>query len=230
VSRPAAGGSRWVTVDPERLEGWLAGFARRHGATTWRAEPSTVEVTAGDGALAGCEVPFPPLPVDAAARWGGLVDHALAERTVGVLLVRLGGFAAGVFEGTRLVASRVGSRPVHGRAAAGGWSQHRFARRREGQARTALEAAADAAADVLLPALDRLDAVVAGGDRRAVDGVLADPRLGPLHPLLTPRLLEVPDPRRRVLEDAPRRFRAVSIRVVEPEGDVGEVDGGRSTS
>jgi hypothetical protein len=29
----------------------------------------------------------------------------------------------------------------------------------------------------------------------------------------------VPDPRRRVLEDAPRRVRAVSIRVVEP-GDV----------
>jgi hypothetical protein len=141
----------------------------------------------------------------------------------------------------------VGSRPVHGRAAAGGWSQHRFARRREGQARTALEAAAEAAVTVLLPALGALDAVVAGGDRRAVDGVLADPRLGPLHPLLTPRLLEVPDPRRRVLEDAARRFRAVSIRVVEPEGGrgeaprqgarkrpdrpgVGEVDGGRSTS
>jgi hypothetical protein len=161
-------------------------------------------------------VPFPPLPVDPGGRYGGLLDHALADRTVGVLLVRLGGFAAGVVEGTRVVASRVGSRPVHGRAAAGGWSQHRFARRREGQARTALEAAAAAAAAVLLPALGGLDAVVAGGDRRAVEAVLADPRLAALRPLLAARLLDVPDPRRRVLEDAPRRVRAVSIRVVEP--------------
>jgi hypothetical protein len=216
VSRPAAGGGRWVSVDPERLEGWLEGFGGRHGALTGTAGPVTVEVRAADGAFAGCEVPFPPLAVDPGARYGGLLDHALTDRTVGVLLVRLGGFAAGVVEGTRLVASRVGSRPVHGRAAAGGWSQHRFARRREGQARTALEAAAEAAAAVLLPALGGLDAVVAGGDRRAVEAVLADPRLATLRPLLAARLLDVPDPRRRVLEDAPRRVRAVSIRVVEP--------------
>ena len=216
MSRPAAGGGRWVSVDPERLEGWLEGFGGRHGALTCTAGAVEVEVRAADGAFAGCEVPFPPLPVDPGARYGGLLDHALADRTVGVLLVRLGGFAAGVVEGTRLVASRVGSRPVHGRAAAGGWSQHRFARRREGQARTALEAAAEAAAAVLLPALGALDAVVAGGDRRAVEAVLADPRLAALRPLLAARLLNVPDPRRRVLEDAPRRVRAVSIRVVEP--------------
>jgi hypothetical protein len=185
----------------------------------WRAGPARVEVHAADGAVAVCAVPLPPLAVDPEAPWGGLVAHVLAERAVGVLLVRLGGFAAGVFEGPRLVASRVGSRPVHGRAAAGGWSQQRFARRREGQARTALEAAADAAAAVILPAAAGLRAVVTGGDRRALDGVLADSRLAPLRPLLSPRVLDVPDPRRRVLEDAPRRFRAVAIRVVEPDGD-----------
>lgn len=228
MSRPAAGGGRWVSVDPERLEHWLEGFAGRHGAVTWTAGATSVDVRAADGARAGCEVPFPPLAPDPGAAYGGLLDHALAERRVGVLLVRLGGFAAGVVEGTRLVASRVGSRPVHGRAAAGGWSQHRFARRREGQARTALEAAAEAAVAVLLPALGGLDAVVAGGDRRAVDAVLADPRLAVLRPLLSPRLLDVPDPRRRVLDDAPRRLRAVSIRVVEP-GDAPEVDGPRAT-
>lgn len=226
MSRPAAGGGRWVTVDPERLEGWLTGFAGRHGAVTWRAAPGAVEVSAADGARAGCEVPFPPLPADGAAAYGGLVEHALAVRSVGVLLVRLGGFATGIFEGTGLVASRVGSRPVHGRAAAGGWSQHRFARRREGQARTALEAAAEAAVSVLLPARDRLDAVVTGGDRRAVDAVLADPRLGPLGPLLVERLLEVPDPRRRVLEDAPRLFRGVRIRVIEPDHGPSPLPGG----
>ena len=215
MSRPAAGGGRWVSVDPERLPAWLDGFAARHGAVEWHAGPERVEVHAADGALAACEVPLPPLTVDPDAPWGGLPAHALAERTVGVLLVRLGGFAAGVFAGSRLVASQTGSRPVHGRAAAGGWSQRRFARRREGQARVALDAAAEAAAAVLLPAVDTLHALVGGGDRRAVEAVLADARLASLRPLLSPRLLDVPDPRRRVLEDAPRLFRAVSIRVVE---------------
>ena len=37
----------------------------------------------------------------------------------------------------QLAASKTGSRLVHGRAAAGGWSQHRFARRRENQATAA---------------------------------------------------------------------------------------------
>jgi len=45
--------------------------------------------------------------------------HCLRERRLGVLLVRLGGHAAGVFEGRRLVSSKVGSRQVHGRSAAG---------------------------------------------------------------------------------------------------------------
>ena len=64
-----------------------------------------------------------------------------------MLLVRLGGYAAGVFTGYPPVlgTAKVGSRLVHGRSAAGGWSQHRFARRREKQANEALDAAADAA-------------------------------------------------------------------------------------
>jgi Actinobacteria/chloroflexi VLRF1 release factor len=215
-----------VTVDPERLARWLDGFAERHGATTWTAGPLAVEGTAADGARARCEVPFPPLAVDGDATAGGLVRHACAERTVGVLLVRLGGFAAGVFEGPRLLVSRRGRRPVHGRAAAGGWSQHRFARRREGQARAALDAAAAAAAAVLLPVLERLDAVVTGGDRRAVEAVLADARLERLRPLLDARLLDLPDPTRRVLEEAGRRLREVSILVVEPAAPEDAVDPG----
>ena len=76
-----------------------------------------------------------------------------ADRTVGVLLVRLGGYAAGVFTGTEpvLAASKVGSRLVHGRSAAGGQSQRRFARRRENQAQQALGAAADTAVAVFGP-------------------------------------------------------------------------------
>ncbi len=86
-------------------------------------------------------------PDDPAAIAEALAAHARKPRTVGVLLVRLGGYAAGVFTGYPPVLgdAKVGSRPVHGRSAAGGWSQHRFARRREKQANEALSAAADAA-------------------------------------------------------------------------------------
>jgi hypothetical protein len=105
---------------------------------------------------------------------------------------------------------------VQGRSAAGGWSQQRFARRRAGQARVAAEAAADVAAAVLLPAVGDLDAVVLGGDRRAVADVLDDARLAPLRPLVGPPHLDVPDPRRRVLEQAPELFRRVRIRVIDP--------------
>lgn len=215
-SRPAAGGGRWVSVGPERLARWLAGFAERHGAVTTVATATTVVLSAADGARAEVEVPFPPCQnlsaLEPAEVLTALVEHALAPRTVGVLLVRRGGHAAGVFEGPKLVASKVGSRHVQGRTAAGGWSQQRFARRREGQAAVAVGAAADEAARVLLAR--PLQALVVGGDRASVDAVLADRRLAPLQALVTGRLLDVGDPRLKVLQEV--RFRDVWIRVVDP--------------
>jgi hypothetical protein len=149
--------------------------------------------------------------------------HARRPRTVGVLLVRLGGYAAGVFTGYPpvLADAKTGSRLVHGRSAAGGWSQHRFARRREKQASEALQAAATAAADVFgrrsggRPGED-LDAVVLGGDKRAMAELRQDPRLAPYLAIATDRFLTVPDPKRAVLEATPRLFLAVRIRLTEP--------------
>jgi peptide subunit release factor 1 (eRF1) len=117
-----------------------------------------------------------------------------------------------VFSGRRLVASKVGRRQVHARHRAGGSSQKRFARRREGQARVALEAAADVAARVLLEHRRDLEAVVLGGDRRALAEVLEDPRLRPLRPLVVERVLDVPDPRLAVLQGTPDLFRATVLR------------------
>jgi len=207
---------RRVTVEPERLAGWLSRFADRHGATRWTATPSAVEVTAEDGSVALLVAPFPPLGEHPAATYGGIVEHALTDRRVGVLLVRLGGFAAGVFEGQRLLTSKVGRRQVHGRSAAGGWSQQRFARRREGQVRVAQVAAADLASTLLVPEAGRLDAVVLGGDRRAVDAVLEDRRLAPLRRLVVDPLLDVPDPKLKVLQGTPALFRAVRIDITDP--------------
>jgi hypothetical protein len=203
-----------VTVEAERLAGWLDRFTARHGAAAIEVGPDAVVVRAEDGSLARLTVPFPPLAAGDAP-YGGIVDHALADRRVGVLLVRLGGFAAGIFDGTSLVSSKVGRRQVHGRSAAGGWSQQRFARRREGQVRVALAAAADVAAAVLLPEAGRLDALVLGGDRRSVEPVLEDRRLGPLRRLVTGPVLDVPDPRLAVLRETPAAFRAVPVEVTD---------------
>lgn len=195
-------------MSPERLAGWIERFGAGHGGLAESTvDAAAVTLTAADGTIAELRVPFPPLHGD------DLVGHALAERRVGVLLVRLGGYACGVFDGTRLVASKVGSRQVHGRSAAGGQSQQRFARRREGQVRVALAAAADTAAAVLVPMVSTVDAIVLGGDRRAVDEVLADRRLALLRPLVAEARLDVPDPRLRVLQATPELFRAVRIRL-----------------
>jgi Actinobacteria/chloroflexi VLRF1 release factor len=227
MANEGAGGPRWLDVAPDRLGRWLGSFADRHGGLAEPPEAGDVVMTvrAADGSAAECHVPFPPLaaagpgprPAGVTGVAARIAAHARADRTVGVFLVRLGGYAAGVFTGPdqQLAASKVGSRLVHGRSAAGGQSQHRFARRREKQASEALAAAADTAARVLVPYLGRLDALVLGGDKRAMSGMSADPRLRPLLDLATDRFLTVPDPRLAVLRATPPMYLAVQIRLTE---------------
>jgi hypothetical protein len=209
AAREVAGGGRQVAVAPQRLEHWLDGFEQRHGDL--REEPdgeSGLRFCAADGARALCQPAFPPLLRHTR---DGLLEHSLRERRIGVLLVRLGGHAAGVFEGATLTVSKVGSRQVHGRSAAGGWSQQRFARRREGQVSTATRAAVEVALRVLLPEAAALDALVTGGDRTALKAVLGDAHLAPLRPLVTSRVLDVADPRLRVLQQSITSACAVHI-------------------
>jgi VLRF1 release factor-like protein len=222
-------------LPPARLERWLDRWAAEHApvASTEIDEGEVVFIAPG-GERVVCEPPFAPLPAAVRGSRAGfdaspLLDHVRRQRTVGVLLVRLGGHAAGVFEGERLVESKVGSRLVHGRHRKGGSSSGRFARRREGQARVALQGAADVAARVLVPHAEGpdataargggrpLDAMVLGGDRRALDTVLADPRLAVLRPLALDRIYDVPEPRLAVLRAMPERFLAT---IVRPSGRI----------
>lgn len=211
---------RWLDVGPERIAGWLDSFAVTHGGASSEPGREIVTVRAADGAVAECYPPFPPLPVGTAGTGPELAAHAIADRTVAVLLVRLGGYAAGVFAGSdaRLVGSKVGSRLVHGRSAAGGTSQHRFARRREKQASEALAAAADCAAGVFGRYGGQIDAVVLGGDKRAMAALREDVRLRPYFRLAVDRFLTVPDPRLNVLKATSRAFRAIRIQLTEPAG------------
>ena len=163
-------------IPPERLGRWLSRWADAHGGVARSAAGETaVTFTAADGSVVECEPPFPPLR-------GDLLEHVARERTVGVLLVRLGGHAAGVFRGAVLIDSKVDSKLVHGRHRKGGSSSGRFARRREGQARVALAT------------------------------VLEDARLAAVRALAVERVLEVGEPRLRVLEATPAAFRATVVR------------------
>lgn len=220
--RPLSGGGRAVEVSGDRLAGWFERFAERHGgAAGTHVDPERVEVRAQDGSTAAVRVPYGPLPVSpadhAGLAVGDLVEHVLAPRTIGLVLVRLGAYSVGVVRNGAVERSSTGRPLVHGRSKAGGWSQKRFSRRREGQSRRALDSAADAVARVLLPERERLDAVVLGGDRRALEEVRADPRLGELMGLAEPRVLDVPEPRRSVLDDAARRTRAVEVEIREAD-------------
>ncbi len=158
--------------------------------------------------LAESRLVLPPFPVDRfkeTAGWHIGPMHSLLDkpRRIAVVLVRLGGFAIGVFEGERLIASKVDSPFVKGRHRAGGSSSGRFARRREGQARSLFDKACETFRDVVEPHRASLDYLVLGGDRMTlVDfekrcGYLSNFRAIRLH-----RILHVPDPRQKVLENA----------------------------
>jgi hypothetical protein len=141
-----------------------------------------------------------------------LLEEIARDRVVAVLLVRLGGYAAGVFEGERLVTSKVGARFVKGRHKKGGSSANRFRRRREEQARALAVKAAEVAADVLGPWRERAEATALGGDRAAVEAVLAQRLdLAWLADRAVPRFFAVPDPRLRVLERLPYDLYAVEV-------------------
>lgn len=211
-------GSRTALVAPERLAGWLERFAASHGAIQVCAGPDFVDVRAADGATAHCGVPFPPLkshPADPADPWPALVDHALRERRFGALLIRRGGYAAGVFDSGALIVSKVGSRYVQGRTAAGGQSQQRFARRRDNQATALVGAAVEVAARILAPQAKTLAALVTGGDRPLITAALDDRRLAALAALPRGPWLDVGDPREKVLRAAGEIARAVRITITD---------------
>lgn len=213
--RQVAGGGRAVEVEPERLAAFFDGFAARNGGVA-RTEVSArrVLVTAVDGTTATVDLPFEPLQGagkhDGLAI-GALVDYAQRPRRIGLLLARKGAHSVGIAVDGRVVASRTDRHLVQGRTAAGGWSQQRFARRREQQGRKALERAADDVHDVLGAELPGLDAVVLGGDRRALDELRADRRLAPIFAKAADRVLDLGEPRRALLDDAAQRARALEV-------------------
>ncbi|VXB51107.1 acVLRF1 family peptidyl-tRNA hydrolase [Nocardioides sp. AX2bis] len=202
-----------VLVPPGRVERWVDNVGVRHGELVLEVGDGALVGSAADGSSFAARLPFGRAydgPADAGS-FAAAVRNAVPGEW-GLLLVRKGGFAVAAMRGTTTTASKVGQRHVQGRTKAGGQSQQRFARRRDNQARQAYEAAADHAARVLEDLARHGGPVVVGGDRAAVEEVLADPRLGRLE--VHEPWLDVPDPRRSVLDEAALRAASCLVRVV----------------
>jgi hypothetical protein len=211
--RPAVGGGRWVEVTPSRLPGWLNGFAGRHGAYHVSDCDTALRITAVDGTTVAL---WPPPGAPLRDEVDTFVQEALRDRRIGLLLARQSAVAVGIADGPNLVESKVDTSYVQSRTAAGGWSQHRYARRRENQAKAAAESAAELAVRLLLPAVRSLSTVVTGGDRRTVEAILADPRLAAVVAVRSDRFLDVREPRLAVLRDAVAAARTVRLLVEDP--------------
>ena len=203
---------RVVAVPWRRVEGWIARYESRHPETTWKVSPTLVTAHSADGSAVSFSVPVAPL---ADSTTSGLVEHLGRDWQIGIVLVRRGGFAVARLVGDEVVDSKVGQRHVQGRTKAGGWSQHRFARRRDNQARAAYDAAGGYVDTLLMPHVRRLDLLAVGGDRVAARAVLEMPELAGLSVVPQQWLAGLPDPRRSVLDRAVGIVCSVSVEIVD---------------
>ncbi len=92
----------------------------------------------------------------------------LREYLFGLVLVRLGSFAAGVVKGDRLLSSKVGKGLVHGRHRQGGSSAHRFERHRDKQMETFFTRVCGHVREQLEPYAGELQYLIYGGTRETL--------------------------------------------------------------
>lgn len=210
---------RRLELTPPRLHRWWAKFHADHPDVGAEVVDGALELRSSDGTIARFTGWYPLMPDDdALAR---LVD---VPSQIGIVLIRRGGYSVGLATGRapgalELRDHKTGTRYVQSRTAAGGWSQQRFARRRENQADELVRAARDHAARVLAPVLAAdpgVAGLVTGGDPLLVEALLAEPPLRRLGTLPRRSFPDVPDPRYKVLNEVVGRSGMVRVAVHNP--------------
>jgi len=160
----------------------------------------------------------PPFPLREPAIFNGFITEPLSnllgvDYTIGLVLVHLGAYAVGLCRGEQLTTSKVGTGLVHGRHKKGGSSQMRFQRRREKQATEFLDRVCQHAREQFESKAQTINYIVYGGPRQTVMQLQGRcPFLGLFQDRVLPPL-DVPDPRREILEKAV--IRLWSSRVTE---------------
>jgi hypothetical protein len=155
----------------------------------------------------------PPFPLRSSRLTPGwdpspLLSVLAAEYTVGVVLLRLGRFSVAVFRGDRLLSSKTDARYVKGRHHAGGTSQLRFQRVREGQVRRMYDKTCEAVHAQFAPYARELDYLFLGGERITLSGFLkVCPYLEQFRGVTLGRRLNIRDPKRDTLKQVPAILR-----------------------
>lgn len=151
---------------------------------------------------------LPPFPVrEAYARDGydieplrSLLSH---DFLITLVLVRLGAYSIGVCQGTKVLDGKTGTGLVHARHRKGGSSQARFARHREKQIDYFLGRVCGHVQEHIGPHAQSLDYLVYGGARSTILSLRKRcPFLGQFEDRVLRTLLDIPEPRRAVLDKA----------------------------
>lgn len=213
-------------VKPGQLSPYLQSIGHEYGSWLQEVGELPVSLAESDTGLVlfwsddRKYVLLPPFPIDlnqSFSAWDASYLRALLDRKylLGVVLVRLGGYSVGVFEGDRLLTSKTGTRFVKGRHKAGGQSQRRFARRREEQARELFDKACSVVATKFAAYENRLDYVFLGGDKLTLLSFLKRCEyLQGLSGKTLGRVLNVAKPRYEALRNAPSQIWKTRVFVV----------------
>ena len=127
----------------------------------------------------------------------------LQDTTVALLLLRLGAYAVGVFRGSDLVSSKVGTGLIHSRHRKGGSSQRRFERHREKQAEYFFQRVCTRARDRLAEYVAEIEYLFYGGERHTVREFRRQcDFMSVLDERVSDRLLNVREPKQASLEAA----------------------------
>ena len=180
--------------------GWAAPLSE-FGEGALRDGCGLVGLRAGDRGLL-IAPPFPVAETYLSTDWDDVPLRTIlkADFDVGVVLVRLGRFSVAVFRGGELVDSKTDSRYVKGKHHAGGTSQLRYTRVRDGQIKRLYDKVCEETRAHLLPPAARLDYLVLGGERFTLNGLVKQcPALAALEPITLNRRLNIRDPKRDTL-------------------------------
>ena len=131
---------------------------------------------------------------------------------IGIVLVRLGAYAIGTCRGEELMSAKAGTGLIHGRHRQGGSSAHRFERHRDKQIESFLIRVCGHVREQLEPYAKTMDYIVYGGARTTILMLQKYcPLLGKWGKPTLPPLLDIPEPRRAVLETAISRIWSSTI-------------------
>ena len=202
----AAGLSRWHDSRDPALRRWLSFLGPAlngpGGDALLKSDTGLAAFRVGDRGLAV----LPPFPVEkelVSDEWdvGRLQELLTADYTVGVVLLRLGRYLVAVFRGTEPLVTKTDTRYVKGKHHAGGTSQLRFKRIREGQMRKLFDEACRVVESRFQPHERELDYIILGGEKQTLNGFLkVCPYLQRRRDIILDRRLNIRDPKHDTLE------------------------------